>query len=317
MLLEPFCIFHLILNHFANQRQHIIMLSVIFLHLWLTCLLTVVTRTSAQDEVGCTGNSSTYNDAGLVVPFQNLCGKDIGAVVDFLDPTDEQTWYDCMTRCVKKEPLCYGYDFRPFGDVNKNCWLMNATFDADTAVYPGYVVDAAMLGPDLLNELSDDCLTLGLWGCFLKNGGIQNETTSTSPAASSTTSVTSTPSASSITNAAPSKSNGLSAGAKGGIVAGIVAVTVMLVGSLVAFVVVRKRKQRVRHAPDASAAEVSAQNQRIELLAHKGSYSTAELASPDSVHELGGSGPDKLPVAMGELMGSSPERHELSGTEKR
>ena len=194
---------------------------------------------------------------------------------------------------------------------------MNATFDADTAVYPGYVVDAAMLGPDLLNELSDDCLTLGLWGCFLKNGGIQNETTSTSPAASSTTSVTSTPSASSITNAAPSKSNGLSAGAKGGIVAGIVAVTVMLVGSLVAFVVVRKRKQRVRHAPDASAAEVSAQNQRIELLAHKGSYSTAELASPDSVHELGGSGPDKLPVAMGELMGSSPERHELSGTEKR
>ncbi|KAG9185907.1 hypothetical protein G6011_07238 [Alternaria panax] len=200
-------------------------------HLWLMCLLVAITRTSAQDEVGCTGNSSIYNDADLVVPFQNLCGKDIGAKVDFMDATDELTWSDCMTRCVKKEPLCFGYDFRPFGAVSKNCWLMNATFDAETAVYPGYVVDAAMLGPGLLTGLSDDCLTLGLRGCFLKNGGIQKETASTSLTASSTTSATSTPSTTStIMNAVPTKPKGLSDGARGGIVAGSVAVAVILEG---------------------------------------------------------------------------------------
>lgn len=155
------------------------MLSEMPSYIWLACLLTIVTHASAQsDSDRCVGNTTTtYHDFNLTVPFQNLCGKDIGAKVDFEDPTFEETWSDCMGRCVKKEPLCYGFDFRPLGATDyENCWLMNATFDAATAVYPGFVIDAAMLAPDLVEGLDDDCRRLGLRGCFLKNGRLEKVT---------------------------------------------------------------------------------------------------------------------------------------------
>jgi hypothetical protein len=296
------------------------------LYLWLACLLTIITHTSAQADVGCEGIVSTYNETGLVVPFHNLCGKDIGALVDFLDPTDEVSWADCLGRCVDKSPLCYGFDFRPLGSVDKNCWLMNASFDAESAVYPGYPVDAAMLAPALVDWLSSDCRTLGLRGCFDKNGRLDEETgsvtglvasilsvsaTPSSTTASSTTSPssTSTLAGTPATTSAPSTgSEGLSKGARSGIIAGIVCLTALVV-LFVAFVCLRRRKQRGRVAPNVGEAEVSAHHlQAVELLGHKGSYSVAELPSPRIIHELGSSEPEKVPVPIGELMGSSPER---------
>jgi hypothetical protein len=87
-----------------------------------------------------------------------------------------------------------------------------------------------------------------------------------------------------------------------------VAMAVLIV-LLIAFVCMRRRKQRAQHTPDASAAEVSTHHQTVELLGHKGSYSISELPSPRIVHELDGSVPEKSPVVVGELMGSPPEKH--------
>jgi len=275
-------------------------------YIWLACLLTLITHTTAQsDSDTCEGNTTTYHDFNLTVPFQNLCGKDIGAKVDFLDPTFEETWSDCMGRCVKKEPLCYGFDFRPLGATEfENCWLMNATFDAATAVYPGFVIDAAMLAPDLVEGLDESCETLGLRGCFLKNGRLEKVT------ASSTSSTPASSATSTNTNAASTNSKSLPNGAKGGIAAGIVALAV-LVALIIAFVCIRRRKQRARgYSSDESAAEVSAHHQIVEMLAHKGSYSTAELPCQEPAQELEGTEGAKVPIPTSELEGSSPKKPE-------
>ncbi|KAJ8112704.1 hypothetical protein OPT61_g4989 [Boeremia exigua] len=134
----------------------------------LWCLLPSLV--TAQE--GCHGDTSIYNSNGLVVPFKNLCGKDIMKPVDFLDPTNERTWSDCLDRCVMKAPLCYGFDFTPYGTTAFSCWLMNATFSESDAIAQTRTVDAAMLSPEFLNSMSSDCKTLGLQGCFKKNGQI-------------------------------------------------------------------------------------------------------------------------------------------------
>jgi hypothetical protein len=116
----------------------------------------------------CSGPTSTYSfPTGLTVPFQNLCGKDIIVTVDFLPPTNERTWDNCMERCVNKAPLCYGFDFTPLGAAQFNCWLMNASFPASAAAAQSYVVDAAMLGSAFLDILGR---SVGLWG-WLGVGG--------------------------------------------------------------------------------------------------------------------------------------------------
>ena len=47
--------------------------------------------THAAAHSGCQGDVSTYSKNGLMVPFQNLRGKDITATADFLDPTNKLT----------------------------------------------------------------------------------------------------------------------------------------------------------------------------------------------------------------------------------
>ncbi|CAI6336769.1 unnamed protein product [Periconia digitata] len=166
--------------------------------IWCQMLwLLAATHSSAQS--GCEGNTSTYNKDGLVVPFKNLCGRDITAQVDFSDPTNELDWSACLDRCVGKAPLCYGFDFTPPGTASFSCWLMNSTFPEDSAVSKPYVVDAAMLDANLLSQISDDCMQLGLLGCYKKNqqlGTSTSASTTTSTPRSSESTTTFTPSSS-------------------------------------------------------------------------------------------------------------------------
>jgi hypothetical protein len=169
--------------------------------MWLHVLCVwflIATRIFAQSR--CEGDTSIYNKNGLTVFFKNLCGKDITTQVDFLDPTNELTWSDCLDRCVEKAPLCYGFDFTPPGTASYSCWLMNATFLEDSALSKPYTVDAAMLDSNLVAGLSDDCQSLGLSGCYQKNDQLGTSAT-TAPRTSSITSTTrqSFPSTTSVT----------------------------------------------------------------------------------------------------------------------
>ncbi|KZM21975.1 uncharacterized protein EKO05_0005040 [Ascochyta rabiei] len=216
----------------------------------------MATTTIAQG--GCRGDTSIYNRNGLTVPFKNLCGKDIQKVVDFLDPTDELTWSDCLDSCVMKAPLCYGFDFTPHGTTDFSCWLMNASFAESDAKTQTYTVDAAMVDPDLVSELSSDCRTLGLQGCFQENGQL----------------------------GAAASTSGLSTGAKAGIGAGIGAV--VLIAILVVIFCVLKRQRRkdkdinpsVYQSTNGKMVEKHSHPQGVvELQAHQyGPYGSPELA---------------------------------------
>lgn len=193
-----------------------------------SCLPWLLVSRSAIAQGGCRGDTSIYNQNGLNVPFKNLCGKDIQKVVDFLDPTDELTWSDCLDRCVMKAPLCYGFDFTPYGTTDFSCWLMNDTFAEGDAKKQAYTVDAAMLSSDFLTRLSNDCRTLGLQGCFQKNGQLSANTSSLA-----------------------SKSNGLSTGAKAGIGAGVGVVALIAISIVVACVLKRRKQKQERGGPAA------------------------------------------------------------------
>lgn len=278
---------------------------------WLLWFL-IITRTFAQS--GCEGDTSTYNQNGLIVSFENLCGKDITAQVDFLDPTNELTWSDCLDRCVEKEPLCYGFDFTPPGTASFSCWLMNATFPESSALTQSYPVDAAMLSPGVLSGLSDDCRTMGLLGCYQKNGQLGTGTTTTRIPSTTTrqrlptTSSVMTATTAVITGAgggvttiimtvvAGSTSTassgpiphdgGLSTGAKAGIGAGI-GVVVLLAGIAGGVFLLKRRKRREQTVggtahPDVSEKivdEDSHRRGRAELPAYQSQYPRAELES--------------------------------------
>ena len=205
---------------------------------------------------GCTGAATIYNTSGLVVPFRNLCGKDISAPADFPDPFVEESFASCLARCVQTKPLCYGFDFRPLYSGEYNCWLKNAEFDERTAVSRDFVADAAMLSPDLLGNMADECKELGLLGCFEKYGGWRKDQvpSSSSVASSASSGVSSASSAvSSMTSSTAATSNtadesksGLSTGASAGIGVGV---GVVVLGALLFGVVfLLRRKQRARSA---------------------------------------------------------------------
>ncbi|KAF2878517.1 hypothetical protein BDV95DRAFT_601155 [Massariosphaeria phaeospora] len=301
----------------------------------------------AAAQSGCAGDTSTYDEQGLSVDFQNLCGKDITAQVDFMDPTNEATWSQCLARCVEKEPLCYGFDFTPLDTAPFNCWLMNGTFAVDTAVSQPYAVDAAMLGSELLAGLSEDCKSMGLVGCFEKNGRLGTETataektpSSTSPpvtaaaAPPSTTSdalgpttivVTVTAGGATSPSAPPSpesKRRGLSTGAKAGIGAGIGVIA--LLGAITGgFLLLQRRNQRALGAPANIAhtggvsekmvdEDARAGGARSELSAQQDAYRRSELEDPRASLVAEGRH-DGLRLEL-DSRSTSRQTHELSGS---
>lgn len=54
------------------------------LELYWSVLLLVSTMAAPRD---CQGDTSTYNQKDLVIPFKNLCGKDIQKPIDHADAT--------------------------------------------------------------------------------------------------------------------------------------------------------------------------------------------------------------------------------------
>lgn len=284
---------------------------------------------------GCRGDTSIYNLNGLVVPFKNLCGKDIQKVVDFLDPTDERTWSDCLDRCVMKAPLCYGFDFTPYGTTDFSCWLMNATFSESDAVTQTYTVDAAMLSPEFLNSLSGDCKTLGLQGCFQKNGqlgtgtGITSSATEMPSITSATlvattavttkadgevstivlTMVTIASTTAAATAVSTSNSNGLSTGAKAGIGAGAGAIALVAI-FLVAVCVLRrrKRKERAPLAYEGGNEKVAYNDPHMQGMAELQAQQYGPYGSP----ELVGSAPPEKAHASAE----QDQIHEIDGSSR-
>jgi hypothetical protein len=260
--------------------------------------LLLIARASAQ--VDCTGDTYTYNQSGLVVPFRNLCGKDISAPVDFNDPTNELTRAACFDRCVRKAPLCYGFDYATPGYAQYSCWLMQGYFLESSAI-PTDNVNAAMLSPDFLAGLSDDCRSLGLNGCFQKNGQLGTvtsqksstttqfiSTTSSSASSSGAVATTSTSVTPSSTNTArptvsSSPSKGLSTGAKAGIGAGV-GIAGLLAILAVVLVLLKRRKRSAHYGtgpPQSHPVEkTTVYSHRAELPAPQSHHTRAELESP-------------------------------------
>jgi hypothetical protein len=263
--------------------------------------------TTQEAAPGCTGAVTVYNSSGLVVPFKNLCGKDISAPVDFMEPYFEASFADCMARCVEKKPLCYGFDFRPLGSAETNCWLKNAAFDERTAVSRDFVSDAAMLGPDVLRSVADECKESGLLGCFQKNGGWKQDptagTTSLSSAVSSASSSVSmiTSSTTATSSTVPVSKDGLSTGASAGIGVGVglVVLGAVLVGILF---LLRRRKQKARNISGGAVEAGPGESATGYKYVQEKSVAPAELYAQPSYHdaiELESPGSQAQPVVSG------------------
>lgn len=107
----------------------------------------------AQRDCEKDGDTSTYNQNSLVVPFKNLCGRDIEAFLDYLSSSEPRR-SDCIDRCVKQAPLCYGFDYTPYtSNSQNNCYLMNGTLKASNSTYRNFVADAGMLDSNLATKL--------------------------------------------------------------------------------------------------------------------------------------------------------------------
>ncbi len=257
----------------------------------------------------CQGDTSTYDQNGLIVPFKNLCGKDIQKDIDFSGATTEEKWSDCLESCVKKVPLCYGFDYTPFvgysdGKVSRHdCWLKNATFSENDASFQNFVVDAAMLSRDYVAGLFNDCKTLGLRRCFEQNGRIGSthpslRMSSTAIEKSSSSSALSAPTAEpsgvAVTNGGVAE---LSTGAKAGIGAGSGVLTLMAIVFCIVCVLRRQKRRRnslgLTASSDMNMLTVNGQCfDRSELPSHTDSGENKQvlaIAPADQVHEIDGS----------------------------
>jgi hypothetical protein len=209
----------------------------------------------AQRDCEKDGDTSTYNQNSLVVPFKNLCGRDIEAFLDYLSSSEPRR-SDCIDRCVKQAPLCYGFDYTPYtSNSQNNCYLMNGTLKASNSTYRNFVADAGMLDSNLATKLPKSCQSLSLRECLEKNAQLLPSASATSTSSSSTSistaSTTSAPTADS-TNSGQTAAGTvrLSTSAKAGIDAGIglVALIVVLTGVLLLLRRV-KRRRRAAQAP--------------------------------------------------------------------
>jgi hypothetical protein len=277
---------------FASLIRHFYLLV---FSLTITCL--------AQSDCEKDGDTSTYDQNGLVISFKNLCGKDIEAPLDY-SSSPEPKRSDCINRCVEQAPLCYGFDYTPYvSSSQNNCYLMNGTFEASNATYRNFVADAAMLDPNLVVRLPQSCQRLSLRDCFEQNSQPASNASSSAPAPSSSSTflsgaTTSAPTASSTGSGhTTGDSEGLSTGAKAGIGAGIGLVA--LIAILSGILIVLKRVKRKRAA--ASSAGLSAETQQAKqgnmYLQHKAGSQTCahidtsslELASgTEEVYEIDG-----------------------------
>ncbi|KAH7413582.1 hypothetical protein DE146DRAFT_638093 [Phaeosphaeria sp. MPI-PUGE-AT-0046c] len=252
-----------------------------------------------QAAADCVGDTATYNESGLVVPFKNLCNKDISASVDFSDPTNEPSRASCIRRCVQKAPLCYGLDYVEDGSSRFNCWLMAGYFTENQTTASGSV-NAAMLMPDFLSSLSGECIQLGIYDCWQKNGRVGTVTASSTAVSSATTNTASSASAapttrpggSTSTMPASSSDSSLSTGAKAGIGAGIGVVALMGIFAAVFFLLRHWKKRnmspQVTHGNELHPTEKYAGranfNGMSELPSHEMQHERAELESPEPVH---------------------------------
>ena len=230
------------------------------------CLLWLWLAASAfaQRECEKDGDTSTYNQNSLVVPFRNLCGKDVEASLDYFSSSEPRR-SDCIDRCVKQAPLCYGFDYTPYtSNSQNNCYLMNGTFKASNATYRNFVADAGMLDPNLAIKLPKSCQSLSLRECLEKNAQLVPSASATSTSSSSSTSIstastTSAPTAGSSNNEqATAGTGGLSTGAKAGIGAGIglVALIAVLSGLLLLLRRVKRRRRGAQLPVLAAEAEL-------------------------------------------------------------
>lgn len=263
--------------------------------LFLPCLswFLLLAQTFAQSS--CEGNTSTYEQNGLVVPFENFCGLGLEAGINFPDSTKESSWADCQSRCVEKEPLCFGFYYNR---NNTNCYQWYRAPYPDTSTIPKTVGDSAMLTPDFVAGLSSDCRKLGLWGCFEKNGQfeadgslVSSDSSSASVSTPSTLSSSSrvvstafsvssnTPSPTVTTtniasSDAQSDDEGLSTGAKAGIGSGI-GVLVLALCVVGAYFFLKGRRQRLQ-----GVAAGSTEREKVapvELAGQQDPYTTTEL----------------------------------------
>jgi len=257
-----------------------------FIWLWLA-LLALAQRDCEKD-----GDTSTYNQNSLVVPFDDLCGKDIEASLDYVSSSEPRR-SDCIDRCVKQAPLCYGFDYTPYtSNSQHNCYLMNGTFAASNVTYRNFVADAGMLDLNLGSKLPKSCQTFSLRDCLEMNIQLVPSASATSTSSSSSasfpaTSTTSAPTASSVNSEQiTGGSRGLSIGAKAGIGAGVglIALIAVLGGALLLL----KRVKRKRAAANSSVplAETQQASRGIVYPQNKvdaQTYAHMESGSPASV----------------------------------
>lgn len=266
-----------------------------FLCLWLSSVAL------AQRDCDRDGETSTYSLNGLIVPFDNLCGRDIeDPTLDFGE-SSEQRRSDCIARCVRQAPLCYGFDYSPYyGPTPANCYLKKDSFPESNATYRGFVADAGMLNPKFLAQLPEHCKSLGLRGCFELYGPLGGFSTagSASPTASATPTAPSSSSSSSgasTTGDQQEASGGLSTGAKAGIGAGagLAALTAILCGVLFSL---RRVKRKRATAPSATVLRSNAGDAypphkaepQIHACVATGGLELAEPRSTEQVHEIDG-----------------------------
>jgi hypothetical protein len=252
-------------------------------HLSLLCIW-LPSLALALRECDLDGATSTYTQGELIIPFDNLCGRDINAHLDYA-PSAEQRRSDCLDRCVRQAPLCYGFDYSPYiRQSDNNCYLMNDSFPASSATERSFVADAGMLNPEYLARLPEDCKSLGLRGCFERYG----------PLGSFSTASSATPTASS--------SGGLSTGAKAGIGAGagLVALIAILCGVL--FILKRVKRKRSRSPSNT-----------VQQSNHGGdTYPSHKAESQTHVCEAA-SGPELAEPSSSMPAASSEQVHEIDG----
>lgn len=150
-------------------------------------------------------------------------------------------------------------------------------------------VNAAMLMPDFLSSLSGECIQLGIYGCWQKNGrvgtaiasstAVSLASTNTASSASIAT-VSTSPSGSSSIPASSSKS-GLSTGAKAGIGAGIgIAALIGIIAAV--FFLLKRRSKSISNAGDGIHVDEFRSSEKYAARANH--HGMSELPAQDTQH---------------------------------
>lgn len=191
---------------------------------------------------------------GIGIPFNVTCDGWV-QTGDLLSTSTQQSFADCIHRCVQNQPLCYGIVY--YSGSISNCDVMAGGVHRKVMSKRW----GAVLDTNLLEKLPMSCISLGLVECFVKNGGFSTFTSSTSSLISETSSVATASSmtatlintASMTPSGAPSVEptsectdggGGLSTGAKAGIGVGVgSAILIAIASGIAAFLKRNKHEQ--------------------------------------------------------------------------